>query len=76
MNPQPLEHEANVLTITLSLQVRLKDVKVCAQQSMSNHLQGGSLEQNFTNMEKKTIMTKFVSIDVNLNANGIYSNIT
>ena len=43
LNPQPLDHEASVLTKTLSLQVRLKGVKVCAQQRMSNHLRGGNL---------------------------------
>ena len=33
-----------MLTIILSLQVRLKGVKVCSQQSMSNDLQGGNLQ--------------------------------
>ena len=41
--PQPLHHEASVLTIILNLQVKLKGVKVCAQQSMSTNLQGGNL---------------------------------
>ena len=40
---QPFGYETRMLTIILSLQVRLKDVKICAQQSISNYLQGGNL---------------------------------
>ena len=32
LNPQPQDHEASMLTIVLSLQVKLKVVKVCVQQ--------------------------------------------
>ena len=32
----------SAITIILTLQVRQKSVKVCAQQSMSSHLQGGN----------------------------------
>ena len=38
VEPHPLGYKA-----VLALQVRLKGIKVCAQQSMSNHLQGGNL---------------------------------
>ena len=36
LKPQPLDHKTSVLTLTCSLQVTLKDVKVCVQQTNQN----------------------------------------
>ena len=43
LNPQPLAYETSAITIIQILQVIVKGVKVCAQQSMFKHLPGGSL---------------------------------
>ena len=42
LNPRPLVYEASAFTTTITWQVKVKGVKVCAQQSMSNHLPVGS----------------------------------
>ena len=54
--PQPLDHEASVLTIILSLQVRLKGVKVCAQQSIPIICKVAICTE-FANLEKGLIGT-------------------
>ena len=43
LKPQPLGYDDSALPTALTLQVKVKDVKVYALQSMSNHLQGGNL---------------------------------
>ena len=41
--PSASGYEASALAIILTLQVRLRDVKVCVQQNISNHVRGGNL---------------------------------
>ena len=53
LNPQTLDDEASVLAIILSLQVRLKGIKVCAK-----HVQSFARWQfvlNFVNLENKSM---------------------
>ena len=52
LNPRPPAREVSALTTILSRQVRLKGVKVCAQQSLSNYLPDGIFALNFANLEK------------------------
>ena len=48
-------------TITLTLQVRLKSIKICAQQSMSNHFQCGNLQMQ-TDRPKYGVLLVFTNI--------------
>ena len=42
LGSEPLAHEASALTTRLTWQMIVKNVKICAQQGMWNHLPVGS----------------------------------
>ena len=44
LNLRPQAYEDNALTIIMTLQVAVKGVQVCAQQSMPSHLPAGNLD--------------------------------